>query len=159
MHVLVLKLSDGHVNLVTRCKWHPLCIKAALFQLPRACQHNAPLKLPQFVYTAELFGLIAAYPSQFNVINTSVVAMYGATEFWRCKHPGPCEFNGTSVLHSARCRYARHEVTVANSVQIQTENLIIIIIIIIIIFIYCKWVVTRWQWLCYMYTKHEIGYY
>ena len=30
---------------------------------------------------------------------------------------------------------------------------------IIIIFIYCNWVVTRWQWLFYMYTKHEIGYY
>ena len=28
----------------------------------------------------------------------------------------------------------------------------------IIIFIYCNWVVTRWQWLFYMYTKHEIGY-
>ena len=35
----------------------------------------------------------------------------------------------------------------------------IIIIIIIIIFIYCNWVVTRWQWLFYMQTKHEIGYY
>ena len=34
----------------------------------------------------------------------------------------------------------------------------IIIIIIIIIFIYCNWVVTRWQWLFYMYTKYEIGY-
>jgi len=34
----------------------------------------------------------------------------------------------------------------------------IIIIIIIIIFIYCNWVVTRWQWLFYIYTKHEIGY-
>ena len=32
------------------------------------------------------------------------------------------------------------------------------IIIIIIIIIYCNWVVTRWQWLFYMYTKHEIGY-
>jgi len=31
-------------------------------------------------------------------------------------------------------------------------------IIIIIIFIYCNWVVTRWQWLFYIYTKHEIGY-
>ena len=30
---------------------------------------------------------------------------------------------------------------------------------IIIIFIYCNWVVTRWQWLFYMYTKYEIGYY
>ena len=33
------------------------------------------------------------------------------------------------------------------------------LIIIIIIFIYCNWVVTRWQWLFYMYTKHEICYY
>ena len=30
---------------------------------------------------------------------------------------------------------------------------IIIIIIIIIIFINCNWVVTRWQWLIYMYTN------
>ena len=37
--------------------------------------------------------------------------------------------------------------------------LIIIIIIIIIIFFNCNWVVVRWQWLFYMYTKHEIGYY
>ena len=22
----------------------------------------------------------------------------------------------------------------------------------------CNWVVTRWQWLFYMYTKYEIGY-
>jgi len=35
----------------------------------------------------------------------------------------------------------------------------IIIIIIIIIIIYCNWVVTRWQWLFYMQTKHEVGYY
>jgi len=32
-------------------------------------------------------------------------------------------------------------------------------ILIIIIIIYCNWVVTRWQWLFYMYPKHEIGYY
>jgi len=37
--------------------------------------------------------------------------------------------------------------------------MIIITIIIIIIIIYCNLVVTRWQWLFYMYTKHEIGYY
>jgi hypothetical protein len=37
--------------------------------------------------------------------------------------------------------------------------IMMIIIIIIIIFIYCNWVVTRWQLLFYMYTKHEIGYY
>ena len=34
----------------------------------------------------------------------------------------------------------------------------VIIIIIIIIIIYYNWVVSRWQWLFYMYTKHEIGY-
>jgi len=39
------------------------------------------------------------------------------------------------------------------------DNMPIIIIIITIIFIYCNWVVTRWQWLFYMYTKYEIGYY
>ena len=33
------------------------------------------------------------------------------------------------------------------------------IIIIIIIFINCNWVATQWQWLLYMHTKHEIGYY
>jgi len=31
-------------------------------------------------------------------------------------------------------------------------------IYILYLFIYCNWVVTRWQWLFYMYTKHEIGY-
>jgi len=34
-----------------------------------------------------------------------------------------------------------------------------IIIIVIIIIIYCNWVVTRWQWLFYMYTEYEMGYY
>ena len=29
----------------------------------------------------------------------------------------------------------------------------------IIIFIKCNWVVTLWQWLFYMCTKHEICYY
>jgi hypothetical protein len=33
------------------------------------------------------------------------------------------------------------------------------IIIIIIIIINCNWVDTRWQWLFYMYTKYDIGYY
>ena len=39
------------------------------------------------------------------------------------------------------------------------NNIIIIIIIIITIIINCNWVVTRWQWLFYMYTKYELGYY
>jgi ABC-type multidrug transport system permease subunit len=37
--------------------------------------------------------------------------------------------------------------------------IIIIIIMIIIMFINCNWVDTRWQWLFYVYTKYEIGYY
>jgi len=44
-------------------------------------------------------------------------------------------------------------------VLILSTSLIIIIIIIIIIFIYRSWVVTRWQWLFYMYVKYEFGYY
>ena len=35
----------------------------------------------------------------------------------------------------------------------------VLLYLIIIIFINRIWVVTRWQWLFYMYTKHEIGYY
>jgi hypothetical protein len=37
-------------------------------------------------------------------------------------------------------------------------EIIILIIIIIVIIINCNWVVTRWRWLFYMYTKYEIGY-
>jgi hypothetical protein len=37
--------------------------------------------------------------------------------------------------------------------------IITINIIIFIIFINCNWVDTRWQWLFYMYTKYDIGYY
>jgi len=35
--------------------------------------------------------------------------------------------------------------------------IIIIIIIIAVVVVNCSWVVTRWQWLFYMYTKYEIG--
>ena len=54
------------------------------------------------------------------------------------------------VIHSQSCDIA--DIT-------KVIRLLCIIIIIIIIIIYCNWVVTRWQWLYYMYTKHEIGYY
>ena len=36
--------------------------------------------------------------------------------------------------------------------------MMMMMMIIIIIFINYNWVVTRWQWLFYMYTKYEIGY-
>ena len=54
-------------------------------------------------------------------------------------------------------------VTVKNGIllRIWRESVVASIKILasIIIFIYCNWVVTRWQWLCYMYKKHEISYY
>ena len=52
--------------------------------------------------------------------------------------------NNTTFIFALRKKSRRH---------------LIIIIIIIIIIIYCIWVVTRRQWLFYMYTKHEIDYY
>jgi len=48
--------------------------------------------------------------------------------------------------------------TVGNFVVMTEKIIITIIIIIIIIIINCNWVVTRWQWLFYIYTKYEIGY-
>jgi len=36
--------------------------------------------------------------------------------------------------------------------------LMMIMIILINIIIYFNWVVNRWQWLFYVYTKYEIGY-
>jgi len=50
-------------------------------------------------------------------------------------------------------------VRIASAPSRMIMMMMIIIIIIIIIIIYCNWVVTHWQWLFYMYTKHEIGYY
>jgi len=45
--------------------------------------------------------------------------------------------------------------TVTSSI-LQMENAMYsVTIIIIIIFINCNWVVTRWQWLYYMYTNME----
>jgi hypothetical protein len=32
-------------------------------------------------------------------------------------------------------------------------------VLILIICINCNWVDTRWQWLFYMYTKYDTGYY
>ena len=42
--------------------------------------------------------------------------------------------------------------------KILNIDLVRVPLMIIIIFIYCDWVVTRWQWLFYVYTKYEIGY-
>jgi len=37
--------------------------------------------------------------------------------------------------------------------------IIIIIIIVVVVVVDCNWAVILWQWLFYMYTKYEIGYY
>ena len=44
------------------------------------------------------------------------------------------------------------------STQPVTEMNIILIIILVVVVVNCNWVVSRWQWLFYMYTKYEIGY-
>jgi len=66
----------------------------------------------------------------------------------------PCTISrnaGTKFPVSVRLIFKEYSITFAKLDQH-------LIIIIIIIFIYCNWVVTRWQWLFYIYTKHEIGY-
>ena len=39
------------------------------------------------------------------------------------------------------------------------RHIVIFLFIFFYLVIYCNWVATRWQWLFYMETKHEIGYY
>jgi len=46
-----------------------------------------------------------------------------------------------------------------NVLNMSMQFIIIIIINYNNVFIYCNWVVTRWQWLFYIYTEYEIGYY
>jgi len=45
-----------------------------------------------------------------------------------------------------------HDMLPQHQINNNNNNIIIIIII-----INCNWVVTRWQWLFYMYTEYEIG--
>jgi len=73
------------------------------------------------------------------------------------------------VIKSRRMRWVGHvermgarrgvyRILVEKPEEKKTTWIIIKIIWIIIIYINCSWVVTRWQWLFYMYTKYEIGY-
>ena len=94
---------------------------------------------------------------------------------WRRHRPGSSFVssertgNFKSITVSAACQLRQiNGPTFGSRTSKQSESLykrnsthfiiIIIIIIIVIIIIYCNWVVTRWQWLFYMYTKYEIGY-
>jgi len=36
--------------------------------------------------------------------------------------------------------------------------LLLLMLLLLLLFINCNWVITRWLWLFYMYTKYEIGY-
>jgi len=42
--------------------------------------------------------------------------------------------------------------------QTSEKQMMMMVMMMMMIFINCNWVVTRWQWLFYMYTKYEIGY-
>jgi len=66
-------------------------------------------------------------------------------------------FDNIKMLHSTNLKLTVRNIQCGAGVW-GTENRYIIIIIIIIIIVNCNWVVTRWQWLFYMQTKHEIGY-
>ena len=87
-----------------------------------------------------------------------------ACQFWECKS----EHNAYVKYAEAKCcltySIAVSEVhcvqglTSCRSTLQRPQSWILIIILTIITFINCNWVVTRWQWLFYMYTKHEIGY-
>ena len=54
--------------------------------------------------------------------------------------------------------YGLKKVKLIKQINNNNNNYYYYYIIIIIIIINCNLVVTRWQWLFYMYTKHEIGY-
>ena len=36
--------------------------------------------------------------------------------------------------------------------------MMMMMISVVVVVVDCNWVVTRWQWLFYMYTKYEIDY-
>ena len=81
--------------------------------------------------------------------------------------------NIVRAIKQSRMRWAGHEARMRErggvyvvligklegKMMMMMMMMIIVIIIIIIIIINCTRVVTRWQWLIYMYTKYEIGYY
>ena len=69
-----------------------------------------------------------------------------------------CTHTACLVKHQAHNLKLRHVESLMARQSTKFRDFIIIIIIIIII-INCNWVVTRWLWLFYMFTKYEIGYY
>ena len=84
------------------------------------------------------------------------------THRWRFVHDWPTDRRHNTLSVVVSCRPV---ISVPSSCLPQcarshwNQRYRSIIILIIIIFIHCNWVVTRWQWLFYMYTEHEIGYY
>ena len=63
----------------------------------------------------------------------------------------------TWALHGVEWSTSRPGRSVPGEGNSGTNYVIIIIIILVITIINCNWVVTRWQWLFYMYTEYEIG--
>ena len=57
-------------------------------------------------------------------------------------------------IYGMELQIARSRITYLKYCKIKIN-----VIIITIIFSNCNWVVTRSQWLFYMYTEYEIGYY
>jgi hypothetical protein len=70
----------------------------------------------------------------------------------------PCQMNSERTTSESHMNTNSRWRSKINQVKL-CSYIASVIIIIIIIFINCSWVDTRWQWLFYMYTKYDIGYY
>ena len=122
----------------------------AFVLLKKITEHHAPTGIQSLAYSSRSESLHRlSYPGLRNYITSNVC--------WEVK---------TSRLLCEKATYNKVTISdwhIAACTGTRLNKLIIYItkkyIYIIIIFIYCNWVVTRWQWFCYMYTKHEIGYY
>jgi hypothetical protein len=87
-----------------------------------------------------------------------IVMLISQSKVWQNQIPwqgnfGPTEHTFTIILVHEPCTFYYCLIII-----IIISQRYCCFIIIIIIIISCNWVVTRWQWLFYMYTKYEIGY-
>jgi len=105
----------------------------------------------------ELGASVRPYPRQNSRIAERPLIKFSTDLGWRVSEQ-------PNTIRALVVHTAEHGMThIAHCKSLVTSQATLacqlIIIIIIIIFINCNWVVTRWQWLFYMYTKYEIGYY
>ena len=126
-----------------------------------------------FVWISEQTAIISLYNINWLVFTTGTECVYCAVRTGSLTRKQQHNLGTYDVRQTSKSwNWKKFPLTAkeisACSNRMHVKNVIIIIIIIIIvieiiiiiiiIIIYCSWVVTRWQWLFYMYTKYEIGY-